>query len=155
MLGLTLSKYGYIAFAIWVILSIIAGIVAAFIKQNGYSNYDGFGNKSKNGNAFQFGFIVFTVCFIIGYAYAGYHSWLNTNTAKGQRFMKDMESEFNKGLEREIVIYSEEGREIYRYEGKVDLKVNQDSRDLEFIDQDGRKQIIIFGIQDTAVIKEK
>ena len=69
--------------------------------------------------------------------------------------MKDMESEFNKGLEREIVIYSEEGREIYRYEGKVDLKVNQDSRDLEFIDQDGRKQIIIFGIQDTAVIKEK
>ena len=47
------------------------------------------------------------------------------------------------------------GREIYRYEGKVDLKVNQDSRDLEFIDQDGRKQIIVFGIQDTAIIKEK
>ena len=82
-------------------------------------------------------------------------SWYNTNTADGARRIKDFKSELQNGLDREIIIYSEDGRKIYSYEGKFDLKVNEDSRDLEFIDNEGKKQIVIFGIKDTAIIKEK
>lgn len=144
MFGLTLSKYGYIWLLIWVVISIIVGVVVWYLGRSKYNN-----RSTKKG------LIVFVIMLAIGYGYAYIESWLNVNTAKGQRFMKDMESEFNHGLNREIAIYAEDGREIYKYEGKVDLKVNQDSRDLEFVDEEGKKQIIIFGVQDTAVIKEK
>lgn len=144
MLGLTLSKYGYIWFIVWVVISIIVGVIVWYL-----------GKNSHNNKSTKKGLIVFIIMFAIGYGWAYFASWQNVNTAAGQRFMKDMESEFNHGLEREIVIYAEDGREIYKYEGKVDLKVNQDSRDLEFVDEEGKKQIIIFGVQDTAIIKEK
>lgn len=144
MFGLTLSKYGYMYFIIWVIISIIVGVIVWFL-----------GRSSYNKKSIKKGLIVFIIMFAVGYGVAYIESWGNVNTATGQRKMKDMESEFNHGLEREITIYSEDGREIYKYEGKVDLKVNQDSRDLEFVDEDGKKQIIIFGVQDTAIIKEK
>lgn len=140
MLGLTLTKYGYVAFIVWVIISIIVGVIVW--------RYSRFKSSNK-------GLIVSLIMLVVGYFVAYIESWGNVNTASGQRKMKDYESEFNYGLDREIAIYAEDGREIYKYEGKVDLKVNQDSRDLEFIDQEGKKQIIIFGIQDTAIIKEK
>lgn len=144
MLGLNLSPYGNMWFIVWCVLCLVFAI-----------GFQWYANTCDKKHDLRYGIFTFIVLFLIGFSWASFCSWRNTNTAQGARFIKDMKSEFNNGLDREITIYSEEGREIYKYDGKIDLKVNQDSRDLEFIDAEGKKQIIIFGVQDTAIIKEK
>ena len=47
--------------------------------------------------------------------------WYNTHTASGVRAVKDFQSELSNGIDREITITAEDGREIFYYEGKVDI----------------------------------
>lgn len=80
-------------------------------------------------------------------------SWWHTNTASGARAMKDYESNINNGIEREITVTAEDGREIFYYEGKCDIEIHDNY--ILFEDENGCRQIVRYGIQDTALIIEK
>lgn len=87
------------------------------------------------------------IMFIIG--------WWNTSTAAGQRRIKDNQSNINNGIDREIVITAEDGREIFRYEGKIDIESNHEDNYIKFDNEHGKRFIIYYGIQDTRTIIEK
>ncbi len=81
--------------------------------------------------------------------------WYNTNTAAGKRAVKDFKSNVNNGIEREIIITAEDGREIFRYDGKIDIESNHQDNYIKFDDERGKRYIIYYGIQDTITIIEK
>lgn len=81
--------------------------------------------------------------------------WYHTNTASGIRDMKDYHSELSNGIEREIIITAEDGREIFRYEGKVDVESNHEDNYIKFESEEGKRYIVYYGIQDTITIIEK
>lgn len=84
-------------------------------------------------------------------------SWWNTHTASGARSVKEYQSEFNNGLEREITITAEDGREIFHYEGKVDIETKHDENAnyILFESEEGQRYLIYYGITDTVLIIEK
>lgn len=82
-------------------------------------------------------------------------AWYNTSTAAGKRAVKDYKSNVNNGIEREIVITAEDGREIFRYEGKIDIESNHTDNYIKFDDEHGKRYIIYYGVQDTILIIEK
>lgn len=83
--------------------------------------------------------------------------WYNTHTASGKRNYKDFQSEFHDGIEREITITAEDGREIFHYEGKVDIETVHEGNAnyILFESEEGKRYIIYYGIQDTVLIIEK
>ena len=81
--------------------------------------------------------------------------WYNTHTAAGSRSLKDHRSNINNGIEREIVITAEDGREIFRYNGKIDIESNHEDNYIKFDDENGKRYIVYYGIQDTITIIEK
>ena len=93
--------------------------------------------------------ILLVICIIIGF------NWYHTNLASGVRKYKDYKSEMENGIEREILITAEDGREIFYYEGKVDIESNHEDNYIKFEGEDGRRYIIYYGIQDTIQIIEK
>lgn len=84
-------------------------------------------------------------------------SWYHNNTASGQRSMKDFQSDIAGGLNREITITAEDGREIFHYEGKVDIETKHegDANYILFESEEGYRHIIYYGIMDTVLIVEK
>lgn len=95
---------------------------------------------------------ILTVVLVIAMLIVG---WYNSNTASGKRNMKDFHSNVNDGINREIIITAEDGREIFKYEGKVDIESNHDDNYIKFDDENGKRYIIYYGIQDTITIIEK
>lgn len=97
--------------------------------------------------------ITIIVCLVVTFGF----SWYNTHTANGQRNYKDFESNFNGGLNREITITAEDGREIFHYEGKIDVETKHEGNAnyILFESEDGRRYIIYYGITDTVLIIEK
>lgn len=81
--------------------------------------------------------------------------WYNTHTASGVRAVKDFQSELSNGIEREITITAEDGREIFYYEGKVDIESDHEDNYIKFESEEGKRYIIYYGIQDTITIIEK
>ena len=81
--------------------------------------------------------------------------WYNTHTASGARAVKDFQSEISNGIDREITITAEDGREIFYYEGKVDIESNHEDNYIKFESEEGKRYIIYYGIQDTITIIEK
>jgi len=96
---------------------------------------------------------IFTLILLIGATI--FFNWFNTSTASGIRHYKDFQSELSNGIEREIVITAEDGREIFRYEGKVDIESNHEDNYIKFESEEGKRYIIYYGIQDTIQIIEK
>lgn len=82
-------------------------------------------------------------------------NWYNTSTASGIRNFKDCQSNLSNGIEREITITAEDGREIFHYEGKVDVESNHTDNYIKFESEEGKRYIIYYGIQDTITIIEK
>lgn len=78
--------------------------------------------------------------------------WYYSSTASGARALKDQESNFNNGLNREITITAEDGREIYHYKGKCDIETQD--RYILFEGDDGLRRTIYWGITDTIIIEE-
>ena len=78
--------------------------------------------------------------------------WYFNNTASGARALKDEQSNLNKGLKREITITAENGREIFHYIGKCDIETTNEY--ILFEDENGLRQMIYWGIQDTIIISE-
>ena len=98
---------------------------------------------------------IFSILLVAGLAIG--FNWYNTSTATGVRGYKDFKSEFNNGIYREITITAENGREIFRYEGKFDIERHEDGDDryLRCETQDGKRYTISYGIQDTVIVIEK
>lgn len=84
-------------------------------------------------------------------------SWYHRNTAEGERSYKDYQSNINKGLNREITITAEDGREIFHYEGKIDVETKHEGNAnyILFESEEGQRYIIYYGITDTVFIIEK
>lgn len=84
-------------------------------------------------------------------------NWYNTHTASGIRSYKDYKSNMNNGIYREITITSEEGREIFHYEGKVDIETRHEGNGnyILFESEEGLRYLIYYGITDTLLIIEK
>ena len=78
--------------------------------------------------------------------------WYCGSTADGIRAMKDQQSNFDNGLNREITITAEDGREIFSYKGKCDIEHNDGY--ILFETEDGKRMMIYYGVTDTIIIKE-
>lgn len=98
---------------------------------------------------------IIAICIMVGVVY--FVGWYNKNTASGQRNVKDFQSNIQGGLEREITITAEDGREIFRYEGKVDIETKHEGNAnyILFESEEGLRYIIYYGVQDTVLIIEK
>lgn len=100
--------------------------------------------------------VITILCIVFIYAIiAGGLMWYNTNTESGMRALKENASNLHGGLEREIIINAEDGREIYRYEGKIDIESDHSDNYILFDDENNKRHIIYYGIQDTVMIIEK
>ena len=71
-----------------------------------------------------------------------------------KRELKDIQSDYGDGIHRIITVTAEDGRTIYTYEGTIDIEINGEERKIKFEDENGNRQIIIYGIQDTVTIIE-
>lgn len=78
--------------------------------------------------------------------------WYCGSTADGIRAMKDQQSNFDNGLNREITITAEDGREIFSYKGKCDIEHNDGY--ILFETEDHKRMMIYYGVTDTIIIKE-
>lgn len=80
--------------------------------------------------------------------------WWCNNTADGARALKDQHSNFNNGLNREIVVLAPDGREIFYYKGRCDIESDHSDNYILFEDEDGLRRIVYYGITDTVLIME-
>ena len=78
--------------------------------------------------------------------------WYYTETADGIRAVKDEKSNFNNGLNREIIITAEDGREIFYHKGKCDIEHNDGY--ILFETEKGKRVMIYYGVTDTIIISE-
>ena len=98
------------------------------------------------------GFGIMVAGFVIAGLILGGGYWYCNNTADGARALKDQQSELHNGLNREITITAEDGRQIFYYKGKCDIETNGNY--ILFEDEEGMRQMIYWGIQDTIIISE-
>ena len=50
--------------------------------------------------------------------------WYFGNTASGQRALVDQKSDFNRGLNRTVTVYTADGNVIAQYTGEIDIEGN-------------------------------
>ena len=98
------------------------------------------------------GIIALLVCILVWLGVFFGLKWYYGSTASGARALKDQQSNFNLGLNREITITAEDGREIYHYKGKCDIETQD--RYILFEGEDGLRRTIYWGITDTIIIEE-
>lgn len=77
--------------------------------------------------------------------------WYYNNTEDGARALKTQDSNFNGGIERQVIVYDANGDVIEEYQGKFD--VEYDSNQILFDDENGQRHIICFG-SGTVIINE-
>lgn len=129
----------------WILIGVvfIVGVIATIFVASDYSV----------GRAIATAIIAIIICIALMFGL----SWYHKNTASGARSYKDFESNLQNGLEREITIYAEDGREIFHYEGRVDIETAHDGNAnyILFESEEGQRYVIYYGIQDTVLIIEK
>lgn len=129
----------------WIIIGaiILAGAIAAIVA---FCNYET-----------TAGIVICAVTVLLALGLMFGLSWYNKNTASGARAWKDYESNLKNGILREITITAEDGREIFHYEGKIDIETNHsgNANYILFESEEGLRHIIYYGIQDTVLIIEK
>jgi hypothetical protein len=89
--------------------------------------------------------VLFAIITGVGY-------WYCNNTAGGVRALKDQHSSLNNGLNREIIITAEDGREIFYYKGKCDIETANGY--ILFEGEDGLRRMIYYGALDTIIVLE-
>ena len=94
--------------------------------------------------------LLITAIITCGICWGGH--WYCGSTAEGIRAMKDQQSNFDNGLNREITITAEDGREIFYYKGKCDIEHNDGY--ILFETENGKRMMIYYGITDTIIISE-
>ena len=125
---------------IFLIFLFLMGVVLAVL----------FGAGSNIKNGVICGAVTIILCLVMMFIL----SWYNTSTAQGIRNYKDFKSNMSNGIEREIIITAEDGREIFKYSGKVDVESNHTDNYIKFESEEGKRYIIYYGIQDTILIRE-
>lgn len=125
----------YVTAAIVAIVGIVLGVMV------GIYDYE----WGKAFGIMVIGFVIASLILAGGY-------WYCNNTAGGARALKDQQSELNNGLMREITITAEDGRQIFYYRGKCDIETNGNY--ILFEDEEGLRQMIYWGVQDTIIISE-
>lgn len=100
----------------------------------------------------KIGVIVLLVVLLVWVGAFVAFKWYYGSTASGARALKDQQSNLNQGLNREITITAEDGREIYHYKGKCDIETQD--RYILFEGEDGLRRTIYWGITDTIIIEE-
>ena len=125
-----------------ILVFVCCGVTAAFFAAN---------DEPVQGTVAGAAAIILTIVLLI------FCNWYNQNTANGARAYKDYKSNFSNGLEREITITAEDGREIFHYEGKVDIETRHEGNAsyILFESEEGQRYIIYYGITDTVLIIEK
>lgn len=91
-----------------------------------------------------------TVCVIV--CIASVFTAIN-HTEGGKRWKKDLQSEFDGGLQRTITIYNQDGEILKSYEGKMDIQSNEGNK-IAFV-MDSVKYIIYKGDFDTVIVEEQ
>ena len=124
----------------WIIFGvvIVGGLVIAAVC---------WGNDSPAGAIIT---LLITALIAGGICWGGH--WYYKNTADGIREMKDQQSNLSNGLNREITITAEDGREIFYYKGKCDIEHNDGY--ILFETEDNKRMMIYYGVTDTIIIKE-
>ena len=79
---------------------------------------------------------VIMACTLIIVSVSGCADW--------ERFKKSWDSNMSNGLDREVIVYSATGEEIWRYEGKCDISY-ADGRVL-FDDENGKRHSVYNGM---------
>lgn len=97
--------------------------------------------------------ITLTITIVVIVGFVIFFHWWHTSTASGVRSYKDFKTNLDNGLVREVTITAEDGREIFHYEGKIDIEDNENY--ILFEGEDGRRYIIYYGKLDTVMIIEK
>lgn len=98
------------------------------------------------------GVIALLIFFLVWLGLLFGFKWYYGSTASGMRALKDQQSNLNLGLNRQITITAEDGREIYHYQGKCDIETQD--RYILFEGEDGLRRTIYWGITDTIIIEE-
>lgn len=75
-----------------------------------------------------------------GFSAFGY--WKITNTESGARQYHTTESNFEGGIEREVIVYNIQGDVIEQYKGKFDITYDEDR--IMFDDENGKRHIIFY-----------
>ena len=123
-----------------IILLIILGIVGILISIGFLANDP------------KTGVIALLTCLLVWLGVLFGFKWYYGSTASGIRALKDQQSNLGLGLNRQITITAEDGREIYHYKGKCDIKTQD--RYILFEGEDGLRRTIYCGIADTIIIEE-
>lgn len=115
----------------------------------------GFGIYFFANDGKKIGIILSLITIIICGGLMALCNWVHTSTASGIRSYKDFKSEMANGLEREITITAEDGREIFHYKGKFDVEMDNEGNYLRFETQSGKRFTVEYGIQDTVLLVEE
>ena len=78
-------------------------------------------------------------------------NWYCNNTESGKRALKTQNSNFNAGIEREVIVYDMNGHELERFQGKFDVDYTNDR--VMFDDENGNRHIIYFK-SGTVIVNE-
>ena len=93
--------------------------------------------------------IIISIGLIVGTVFLV--NWYFKNTESGKRAIKTQESNFNKGIEREVKVYDVNGELIKEYRGKFD--VDYDSNRIIFDDENNKRHVIYY-TTGTVIIDE-
>lgn len=92
---------------------------------------------------FAFGVIAFFVSFaLIAGSLCAFKAWKFENTQTGAREYHTLESNYDGGIEREIIVYNIQGEIIECYQGKFDL--TYDDNRIMFDDENGKRHMIFY-----------
>lgn len=131
--------YNWIFVGVWIVGTIIVSIGIYFMTEESVPA------------AIISALVSIIICAVI----MGIIGWYHTSTASGLRDMKDYRSELDNGIEKKITITAEDGREIFHYEGKVDIESDHTDNYIKFESEEGKRYLIYYGVQDTITIIEK
>ena len=74
------------------------------------------------------------------------------NKASVKRWFRDVQSEFNNGVERTITVYDISGNVVKEYDGKFDVEI--ENQKIKFDDAEGKRHIVVLG-SGTVCIDDK
>ena len=86
--------------------------------------------------------ITVAVMTVLSLIVLGIMLWYYQSTAQGSRALKTQRSNFSHGIEREVEVYSMDGKLIKTYKGKFDLEYDDDR--ILFDDENGDRHIIYY-----------
>ena len=86
--------------------------------------------------------ITVAVMAVLSVIVLGIMLWYYQSTAQGSRALKTQKSNFSNGIEREVEVYSMDGKLIKTYKGKFDLEYDDDR--ILFDDENGNRHIIYY-----------